>query len=411
MTSPAIEMTSMHDSEIFLARQPIFNRCLQVVGYELLYRSDSGDAANVSDGNQATAQLIINAFLEIGLENLIGNRLAFINMTRDYLLGEIKLPFENTNLVLEVLEDVRVDDDCIAGIKALAGRGFKIALDDFMLTEENRQLLPLASIVKVDILAMDEALLRHQVSVLAQYPVKLLAEKVESDAEFQLCKELGFEFFQGYFFAKPRIVSGRQIPANQLTVLQIIARLQSPDCDLMHLEQIISQDVGISHKLLRIINSSFYGMSSKVDSIQRAMMVLGIRALKNWIMVISLSMLSTKTVELLNISLIRARMCEGLAVWVQCKSESAFAMGLFSLLDALMDQPLPELLARLPLSSEITEALLGRTGALGGLLQAVTAYEKGQWETLENATIPQQSLQPAYVEAVKWSNDIVAQLG
>lgn len=398
------------DNQIFLARQPIFNQDIEVFGYELLYRGGNTADANVVDGNKATSKLIINSFVELGIENITNNKPAFVNLTRDFLTGKIPLPLSPENVILEVLEDVNADPESIAGLKKLVDRGFTIALDDFVISSENRDLIPFADIIKVDILPMSDDEIREQVAELKKYPVKLLAEKVETEAEYELCKELGFDYFQGYFFSKPKIISGTELATNHMAMLEVIAKLQSPDCDLKEIEEIISFDVGISYKLLKIINSSFYGLSSKVDSIQHALVVLGLKSLKSWITVISLSMVEDKPHELISLSLLRAKMCEKISSAFQCKEDAAFTVGLFSLLDALMDQPLPELISNLPLSTEIIEALIEGKGQLGKLLKAVDAYEKADWDSIPEELLEGSLINDAYLFSLNWSQEITSRI-
>ena len=398
-------------SEIYVGRQPIFDTALEVYAYELLFRSGDMAHANVIDGNHATSTVIINTFLEIGIENITNNRPTFINLTRDFLVGDIPLPLQSENIVLEILEDVEVDEKLLTSVKALSEQGFTIALDDFVLDEKNSSLLPLADIIKIDLMALDTETLKEHVKIFKKLDVKLLAEKVETIEEYEMCVELGFDYFQGYYFAKPRVISGKQLAANRMALLEMIAKLQSPDCDMSELEKIISRDIAISYKLLRIINSPFYGISSKVDSIKKALIVLGLKPLKSWITVIGLSMIDDKPAELINISLTRAKMCEQLAVHVGCDENAAFTVGLFSMLDVLLDKPIAELIQELPLDAEVTSALLGEKGKLGALLKLVTFYEKGQWQAVDKFKLDMNILRKNYLEAVEWSNNITTQIG
>ncbi|MFP6808287.1 MAG: EAL domain-containing protein [Pseudomonadales bacterium] len=198
---------------------------MEVFGYELLFWDGNINSADIADGTKATSQLIANVFLEIGIENIVNNKYAFINLTRDYIVGDVTIPISNEKIVLEVLEDIHADEDCVAGLSKLKKQGFTIALDDFILEETNSAFVPLADIIKIDILAMTTDELRVLAGKLKHGKSKLLAEKVETEEEYQLCKELGFDYFQGCFFSKPKI---------------------------------ISYNVGISYKLLKILNSPFY---------------------------------------------------------------------------------------------------------------------------------------------------------
>jgi EAL and modified HD-GYP domain-containing signal transduction protein len=272
----------------------------------------------------------------------------------------------------------------------------------------NKDLIPYASVIKIDIRPFDTNGLRDQVEKLKPYGIKLLAEKVETREEYTLCKQLGFVYFQGYFFSKPTMFSGKQVPASHLTVLEILAKLQAPDCNLKELDSIISYDVGISYKLLRIINSSYYNLNKKVESIQHALVILGLKTLKSWITVIALSSVDDKPRELITMTLIRAKMCENLAEQFGCKPDAAFIVGLFSLLDILLDQPLAYLLLNLPLAEDIVNGLMHRTGQTGQLLNFVIDYEQGDWG---NACTAQHSLThndavSAYLAALQWTRKV-----
>jgi len=398
-------------SEIFVGRQAIFDSKLDVYAYELLFRDGNVGRANVIDGNKATSQVIINTFLEMGVENLVQHHCAFINLTRDFLLGEIPFPLPAGKIVLEVLEDIAVDHELIDSLKRLKEEGYEIALDDFILDSNNEKLVPFADVIKIDLMALTQKQLIEQVVALKKHDVTLLAEKIETKQEFELCKQLGFKYFQGYYFCKPDVVAGKQLPPNRLALLEMIATLQNPECRFDELETIISKDVAISYKLLRIINSSFYSLPKKVESIQKALVILGLQALRNWVTVIGLSQVDDKPQELINISLVRAKMCELLAPQIGHDSNSAFTVGLFSMLDVLMDQPIENLLTQLPLSEEISGALIDYNGQLGQLLKMVTAYETSDWKELEKiSTVPANELRQSYVDSLKWSDEITSQM-
>lgn len=393
------------ESTIYVARQPIFGLDMKVHAYEILFRDSATNAAHVCDGNKATSTLITNTFVELGVEEIADNRIAFINMTRDFLVGTLPMPIAPDKVVLEILEDVSADPESIAGLRALTAQGYRLALDDFVLSDANHALIPFASVIKIDIRPFDVDGLRQQVEKLRPYDVRLLAEKVETREEYTLCRQLGFVLFQGYFFSRPTMFTGKQVPASHLRLLEILAQLQAPDCDLKQLEALISHDVGISYKLLRIINSSYYNLGRKVDSIQHALVILGLRTLKSWITVIALSSVDDKPRELVTMTLIRAKMCEGLAAKFGCKPEAAFIVGLFSLLDVLLDQPLTYLLLNLPLSEDIVDGLMHRKGHTGQLLNFVIDYEQGDWSAARH-DISHDDAVSAYIAALQWARRV-----
>lgn len=399
-------------SDVFIGRQPIFDRNNRVFAYELLWRQGNGNAAQVTDGDLATTQVILNALTEIGLDRLVGNQPAFINLTRSFLLGEQPLPELNGRLVLEVLEDIAPDREIIQGIQHLARQGYTIALDDFLYRPELTPLVEQADIIKIDLLAQDEATLREHVAVLQRYPVKLLAEKVETQEEYETCLELGFEYFQGYFFARPHVVQGRRPPTNKLAVLQLLAQLQDPATTDGELEALISQDLSLSYRLLRYINSARYGLSREIDSIRQAILLLGHRTLHQIANLLVMSRIEDKPLELMMTALIRARMSENLARQLGNQDEAMyFTAGLFSVIDALLDQPMPELLAELPLSEEFKQALLARHGELGEVIGTVVAYDEARWDAAVHPRIGADPLREAYLEAIDWAGETNSVLG
>ena len=392
-------------NNIFVGRQPIFNRKQQVVAYELLYRAGLENSAGNIDGDRATSDVIINSVLDIGLESLVGKRTAFFNLTSKFIRGEHPLPLDSRQVVLEVLETISPDQAIIDGLKRLIDKRYIIALDDFVYSPESAPLLELAHIVKLEVMGLDRTTLSERVAQLRPYKVKLLAEKVETYEEFVLCKELGFDYFQGYFLCKPHVVEGKSLPANRLVILNLLCTLQNPDADIAELEQLIIQDVSLTYRLLRYINSAAIGLSKEIESVHRALVLIGTNTIKNWVSLLLLSRIDDKPKELMRTALVRARMCEQLAGEAgHREKDQYFTCGLFSVLDALMDRPMDELLAQLPLSATVKQALLQSEGDLGSTLEAVLAYEKGAWQTLADTPLSPQQYRYSYLEAVMWAD-------
>jgi EAL and modified HD-GYP domain-containing signal transduction protein len=399
----------MHD--VFVGRQPIYNRRLDVIAYELLFRSSESNQAGFLDGDQATSQVVLNTFMEIGLETIVGQKPAFINLTRDFILQDYSQVFPADRVVMEVLEDVAVDDQLIEAVRGLSAQGYTIALDDFIYHESLHTLVEIADIIKVDILALDRAALQEHVTILGHYDVKLLAEKVETQDDFKYCKDLGFDFFQGYFFCKPEVIKGRRIPANRLVILQLLVKLQDPETDFGELELIVSRDVSLSYKLLRIINSAFYSLPRQIDSLRQALLMLGTRFITSWVSLIILSGIDDKPHELMITAMTRAKMCELLATALGHRNqESFFIVGLFSALDALMDSPMEEVLESVPLSDEIRAALLEYEGILGTSLHCVLAYERGNWHEVHCPGLDHGAITDAYLGAIAWTAKADTQL-
>jgi len=380
---------------------------LEVFAYELLFRSGELQHAGVTDGNQATAHVLVNTFLELGLDTLVGAKRAFVNLTRDFLLQDYSLVFPADRVVLEVLEDVEVDDDVLAALRHLSAQGYIIALDDFFYQEHLRPLVELADIIKIDVLASSRTTVAEHVKLLRHYDVQLLAEKVETQEDFTYYKTLGFEYFQGYFFCRPDVVKGQRSPTNRLVILELLAKLQSPETTFHDLEALISRDVSLSYKVLRAANMAIYTGARKVGSIHQALQLIGLTAMTNIVSLFLLANIDDKPHELLITAMVRAKMCEQLAKRMQqSTSATSFTVGLLSVLDAFMDRPMPDILPMLPLADDIVEALLAHEGRLGATLHCVLAYERGDWETVQNLGCPRDLLVQTYLEALKWATEI-----
>jgi EAL and modified HD-GYP domain-containing signal transduction protein len=390
--------------DVFVGRQPIYDRQRDVYAYELLFRSGESNHARVTDGDQATSQVILNTFMELGLETIVGSKLAFINLTRGFILQDYSPVFPAGRVVLEVLENIPVDAELIEAVSRLSSQGYLIALDDFIYHERLQPLVEVADIIKVDVLALDAAALREHAATLQQYKVKLLAEKVETQDHFKHCRDLGFDYFQGYFLCEPEVIRGQRVPGSLLVTLQLLAKLQEPDTTFGELEQVISRDVSLSYKLLRVVNSVFYALPQKIDSLRQALLRLGTRYITTWVSLILLSGFDEKPHELMVTAMVRAKMCELLAQAVgRSSTEMFFTVGLFSALDALMDSPMEEVLKSVPFSDEITAALLSHAGMLGEALRCVLAYERGDWDAVHCFGLDSTTITEAYLQAITWT--------
>jgi len=394
----------------YLARQPVFDPDQQVIGYELLYRSDDGGPLS-ADGTEATTDVIINSYIEIGLDKLVGPHLAFINITRDFILNHHKLPPPSGQLVLEILENVEADDEVIEGVKGLIDKGYNIALDDFDLSKPNRRLIQFAHYVKIDILQQGTAGLAKMVASLRKFPVKLVAEKVETIAQYEQCRALRFDYYQGYSLCHPNIVRGQRLSANKLQVMQLLSKLQKEDPDPNAMAKVIEQDIVLSYKLMRYINSASLSLRNKIDSINHAVILLGQNNVRQWASMIALTSLEETPSELIHTALLRGKMCELLLEPTgKALNGSAFVVGLFSMLDALIGTPLDRLLPMLQLNQDINDALLSRKGPYGNALKCVLAYEQGDWQTVDRAGFGEQYTISGYLGAVEWCDELARQL-
>lgn len=392
--------------DIFVARQPIYDRQLNVVGYELLFRNNHSNSAVFSDGARASSQVISHTFMGIGLENLVGSNPAFINLTNDFFINEQPIPMRPEQVVLEVREEVLPEKAVLHGLQQLAEKGYAIALDDFVYRPELEPLLALATYVKLDLSSHSHEQLREQIELCRHHHLKLLAQKVETHEDLAACRELGFDYFQGYFFCHPQTVRGRSEPSNRALLVSLMKRLQETDVDMEAVGRLLIQDVVLSYKLLRYINCANYTIRREIDSVYDALMLLGSETIKKWTALLLMSSnQSDKPGELLTTTMVRARMCELLAQdHPTIIPAQAFTVGLFSTLDAVMDIPMEELLDTVSLSSPIRFALLHREGALGELLTQVLCYEQGEWSELDTSRYRRADFAPAYLTAIQWAN-------
>jgi EAL and modified HD-GYP domain-containing signal transduction protein len=383
-----------------MSRQPIYDRDLQVVAYSLTYQNPE----SLLSGYHATSELIYSTFMETGLEGIVGRKRALFRLTRGFLLLDYAAVFPVDKVILEVSEITPSDTELIKVIRNLSEQGYTIALNDMVVSEYPLSLLEAADQIMIDLSLCPASKLQERMDHLRQYTVKLIARSVETQEAFARCKALGFDYFQGYFFCQPETIPYQRSLTNRLAILELMAKLLHPNTDVDQLEAIISRDVSLSYKLLRLINSSFYGLRTKITSLRQALLLLGTRALTTWVSLILLSGIDDKPHELTTTAMIRAKMCELLAQQVAPKrTDGFFLVGLFSVLDALMDMPMSDVLASLPLDNEITKALLDYDGSLGLTLRAVLAYERGNWDDVSLLGSDSSTLTDAYLQAIVWA--------
>jgi c-di-GMP phosphodiesterase len=397
---------------ILIGRQAIYDRELRVYGYELLYRHHPEvNHAEFSDGDLATTQVILNTFIDIGLENLVGNARGFINLTASFIRSHQSIPMPPDQVVLELLASIPLDNEIIAGVTALRQAGFIIALDGFQPNPRLEPLLHLAHLVKVNLRQTSPNDLSRIITIANRFECRLIATRIESAAEFERCKALGFDYFQGYHFSRPQIISNRPLSGNRLVVLNLIAKLQDPQVKVEQIETLIAQDVALTYRLLRYINSASFALRREVDSLRQAIILLGLRTIRNWVSLLLLVRNNgQKPQDLVVTALTRGRMCQLLGDDLDTPitdSDQLFTLGLFSTLELFLDRPLADLLQEIPLSHTLKEALLHHKGELGQLLYAVIAYESGEWA--EFATLPNAPTivryRTAYLEAIAWAEE------
>ena len=287
--------TDTDSQSIRLGRQPIFGRAGQLLGYELLYRDFSRDSSSsYVDGELATAKVLCNALLEIGLDRVIGDSRAFVNCTKSFLSGEKAIPLGLERVVVEVLEDVEVDETVIAGLRRLSEQGCLIALDDFTYSPEWDACLEVADIVKIDVLALDATEVSEQLRHLKKYDVALLAEKVEDYETHQMCMDLGFEMFQGYFYQKPNVIEQRAAQASHTALLNTLAAINEEEAEVTDIADAVSQDAMLTHKLIRYVNSSAFGRRYEVETPSQVIVYLGKQEVRSIVTLLLLTSLEDK---------------------------------------------------------------------------------------------------------------------
>jgi len=403
--------------QLFLGRQPILDRDQQLFAYELLFRSSNHNAANFTDGVQATATVIANAFSELGVEAALGKYRGFINVDEAFLFSDLLELLPRQSVVLEIMETVPPTPEVIARCAELKAAGFTLALDDVtQLAPEFAELLALVEIIKVDLPLLSNAQLTQLVAKLKPLGKQLLAEKVDSREQMEQCLSLGFSLFQGYYFAKPSIIAGKKLDHSQLTLMKLIGLLLN-DADTSEIEIALKPEPALTVNLLRMTNSVGVGSSAKITSLRHAITVLGRRQMQRWLqlLIFASGKQSASSNPLLLMAATRGRLMELLAGELRPRdgafADQAFMAGIMSLMPVLVGLPIAEIIAPLGLENSVHEALCAGSGQLGDLLQLSECSENGAIEQLtENlARIPglsPKALNRAQTQALTWANQI-----
>jgi c-di-GMP-related signal transduction protein len=396
---------------VFVARQPIFNRGEQSVAYELLYRKSEVNSYTHIDGDEATADVIINGFFNIGVEELSEGKKCFINFTENLL--NLKLPtyFEPESIVVEILEDIPINKELVSICQELKELGYTIALDDFAIQESYEllpELLKYIDIIKIDFLQTSLYDRRRMITRYKSHQVSFLAEKVETREEFELALKDGFDLFQGYFFSKPDVLSAQDIPAYFQTHYQISEELSRSEPNINDIASKIEQDVALSYKLLRLINTAAFFTRNKINSIKHALVFIGLKEFKKWIYVLTIKQIdhekNTGQEEVIKLSLIRAHLCEQLSQKIGKNDPSPYLLaGMFSLIDNLLHCSIDDALQKLPLSDEIKDAINGKDNEIGKVLNWTIQIEKCNWN-LSDLPLTANEISECYRNAIQWSN-------
>ncbi len=401
--------------ETFIARQPIFDLRQNVYGYELLFRSGFDNIFRHSDPNQATSKVISDSFFLMGLQSLTGGKRAFINVTRDILVNEYLFLIPKDRIVVEILENISPDSEVVAACEELKRAGYLLAMDDFVYDDQYLPLIELTDFIKVDFLSTerDERGSGEEVWIMGN---PFFSGEGGIAGYVNRGERVRLRLLPGFFFSKPKIISGKDIPAFKLHYLSVLQEIHRPELDFEKLAEIIKREVSLSFKLLRYINSSFFGLRNKISSLKQALVLLGEREVKKWITLITLATLGQdKPDELVIQSILRARFCESLGPYcgLSSRSEDLFLMGLFSLIDTILEKALSEILLEIPIAQDIKRALLGEESLLSGVYQYVLSYERGEWDRLlgqrDSIKIDEGKAATLYMEAVEWSSRFMTQ--
>jgi len=400
--------------KFFLGRQPILDREQNIVGYELLFRSADTTSANITDYSQAGFSVILSALSSFGFKEVLGKHKGFFNVTDKLLMSDTLELLPREQIVIELLETIEVTDAVVKRCRELKEKGFSLALDDNVYHAQYEPLYAIVDIVKIDILQMSRPALADMVKVLRGYPVTLLAEKVEDPAQFRECLDLGFELFQGYYFARPSVLQKKRVEFSGTALLRLL-QLVLQDADIKEIEETFRQNPGLTYNLLQLVNSVAMGIREEIKTLRHALVVLGLQQLKRWVQLVLFSHGARgKVPPLLETAAIRGRLME-LLVQKQCLTsggrdypDRAFMTGVLSLVDVLFETPMEQVVSQLNLAEDVRQALLAREGEMGRLLMLVESLESTDFHTaaklLRKSACTMEMLLDAQLEAINWVN-------
>jgi len=397
----------------YAARQPIFDKDKQLMGYELLFRDGVDNVFPDIDGDEATSKLIEGSQFNFGLEDLTDNKPAYINFTLDTILKGYPSMLPSNQVVIEILETVQPGKRLLAAVQELKSKGYTLALDDYKHQKVWRHFYPYIDQIKVDLLITSDEEISELIDATKEYKnIKLVAEKVETNAQFEKAVALGFSYFQGYFFAKPEMVKSKSLPPSEMALAELLYETSVVDVDIKKITSVFERDVNLSYKLLRYSNSAAFKRRAEISTIKQAVVVLGNQELKKFLSLLFAAQVSSeKPIELIKLSLTRARFCELLAQRHKGIQDTgmAFLVGMMSLMDAILDESMEGVMKKLPLSNLIKEALVHKQGILAQYLGLIKAYEQADWvltgEYCERIKFDNDALPEIYNQALAWGNE------
>lgn len=395
----------------YVARQPIFDREEKVFGYELLFR-DGLENAFSGDTDEASRATLDRSLL-MGLDVLCDGRRAFVNCTRDTLIKGLVCLLPSTITVVEVLETVPADPDVLGACRSLKEAGYVIALDDYVLDDPREPLADIADIIKVDLQLTTEEQRAQMIRQYGPWRCRMLAEKIETQGDFHRSRDQGFVYFQGYFFRRPEMMSTRDLPANRLHYLKMLNQVSRPVLNVDELEKVIKAEASVCYRLLRYLNSAVFGLKNEIHSVRHALSMLGEREVRRWVrLVAAVGAGQEKSSDLVLSSLVRGRFCELLADRLSHGESDLFLLGLLSLMDAMLEVPMAEVLEKIPLDHETKAVLLGQPSVLRPVYQLMLAHESGEWDTAAQLSgsmhLDAEEVAGLYWQAQEWARQILA---
>ena len=390
--------------EGFVGRQPIYKDGVNVCAYELFSRNDELKQAAFANGDTVTAEALLHECIAVGLGSVAGKHPAFVSVSREFILNDYSWFLPREGVVLQFDGDGSPDDSLLKAASHLKTAGYSIALKDYVYRDDTRALAEMADIVKIHVRSDNRDILAKQWDKIRSLDVKVLAQGVDTPEDYQAARALGSDYFEGYFFCKPSPAGNKPITHNRLSTLQLLAAIQTPDVTLGQLENVLGQNLAMSHQILRYVNTPMNPSPRKVESIRHAISLVGTNLIRQWASVLWLESIEEKPRELMVMSAVRAHMCQQLGRAMGCKNvDQFFTAGLLSLLDALMDRPMDSILEELPLIDPVKEALLNRNGVMGDAIKCVEAYERCDWAQTVCGNLDEKTIRESYLSGVLWS--------
>ncbi len=396
----------------FVGRQPIYSDGVKVFAYELFSRNSETNQKAFANGDTVTAEALLHECVDVGVGRVAAPHKAFVDVSRDFVVNDYSWLLPKDNVVLQITGDHAPDTVFLKALAHLKRNNYSIALKDLTCSDDVRPIFEVADIVKLKLRNDDHVSLARDVHEIRTFPnVKLLAEEIESHDDYQFSRYLGFDFFEGYFFCKPKQAEDQPIPPNRLSTLHLLSILQKPDVTIEELERAVGQDLAMSVRILRYLNSAMSPLPRKVTSLRHAISMVGTSQIAQWASVIWLDSIEEKPRELMKMSMIRAHACRQLGIALKCKNlDQFFTVGLLSLLDALMDRPMNTVLKDLALIAPLKEVLVNRSGPMGDAINCIEAYERCDWDRTAMPGVDEKAITEAYLGGIEWSSAVLNEL-